>query len=212
MSSPAEIVISELEERSLHQRLIDHEVTAFEDLARLFLDSLIAWLRKTNSADVAEEICVEAAEDALVAFVKSPRSFDPARKMRLAAYLRMSVQGDLRNILRREGGHRNKCVELSSVSGKYLAVNDDPSESLTFRDAYDRITKSVTAPVLDGLTEIESQILDLMHKGERKTTVFAAVLGIGHQPIEVQRAEVKRVKDKLKKRIERETKGELEAS
>ena len=60
MSSPAEIVISELEERSLHQHLIDHEVTAFEDLARLFLDSLIAWLRKTNSADVAEEICVEA--------------------------------------------------------------------------------------------------------------------------------------------------------
>jgi hypothetical protein len=200
MSSPGEFAISELEERSLHRRLMDFEHSAFADLARLFLDSLVAWLVEINSADVAEEICVEAAEDALVALVKSPRSFDPARKMRLAAFLRMSAQGDLRNILRREGGHRKKCVELSSIDGKYLAVKDDPSDNLSFQDEYDKITKTVATQTLDGLTEVESRVLELIRKGERKTEVFAAVLGIAHRPIEFQRAEVKRVKDKLKRR------------
>ena len=130
-SSPVEFLISEEDEQALHQRLIDHDLTAFDDLARIFLDSLIAWLVDTNSADIAEELCVEAAEDALIALVKSPSSFDRARKKRLADYLRMSAQGDLRNILQREGRHRKKClheVELSSVSGKYLAVNDDCSD------------------------------------------------------------------------------------
>ena len=215
MVSPTEFLISAEEERALHKRLVDHEVTAFENLARIFLDSLIAWLVEINSTSISKSFCIEAAEDALIALVKSPHSFDPARKKRLAEYLRMSAQGDLRNILKREDRHRKKClggVELSSISGKYLAVYDDPSDSLRFREESEKITKAVITPARDGLTEAESRVLDLILGRERKTAVFAKVLGIEHLPIKVQRVEVKRVKDKLKKRIERETKGDAEAS
>ena len=60
----------------------------------------------------------------------------------------------------------------------------------------------------EGLSDAESRALDLLLDGERKTAVFAEALGIGHLPMKDQRAEVKRVKDKLKKRIERETRGD----
>jgi hypothetical protein len=211
MPAPAEYLISEDDERSLHRRLVDRDVTAPTDLARLFLNHLIAWLVEKNNASVPEELCVEAAEDALIALMKSPASFNPARRKRLAAYLRMSAQGDLRNILQREGGHhdvRLEDVELSPQAGKYLLVNDDPLRSLELREESAQATKTVVAPVREGLSEAESRALDLMLSGERKTAVFAEALGIGHLPTNVQRTEVKRVKDKLKKRIERETSGD----
>src|SRR5438270_10618525 len=105
MPAPGEHLISEEEERSLHRRLLDGEPTAFPDLARLFHEHLIAWLVKKNCARVPEDLCVEAAGDALIALVKSPASFNPARGKRLAGYLRMSAQGDLRNLLQREKLH-----------------------------------------------------------------------------------------------------------
>jgi RNA polymerase sigma-70 factor (ECF subfamily) len=213
MAGPAEHLISEVEERSLHRRLVDRDVTVFDDLARLFLDHLIAWLVRTSRSTVPEELCVEAAEDALIALVKSPTSFDPARKKRLAAYLRMSAQGDLRNILKREG---RRCqshlsledVELSPEGGKYLAVKDDPLLSLAQQEESAKANTTVVAPVREGLSEAESRALDLVLIGERKTALFAAALGITHLSKDAQRTEVKRVKDKLKKRIERESSGD----
>jgi len=212
MAAPAEFLISEDEERSLHRRLVERDVTAPTDLARLFLDHLISWLVEKNSSGVPEELCVEAAEDALIALMKSPASFDPTRGKRLAAYLRMSAQGDLRNILRREGRHGNHVrledVELSPEAGKYLAVHDDPLRSLERQEESAKATRTVVAPVREGLSDAESRALDLMLQGERKTALYAGALGIGHLPTRDQRAEVKRVKDKLKKRIKRETSGD----
>jgi hypothetical protein len=59
------------------------------------------------------------------------------------------------------------------------------------------------AGVRRGLTVGEQKALELMLEGERKTTVFAQALGIDHLPKEMQEDQVQRVKDKLKKRIER---------
>jgi hypothetical protein len=212
MPARAEHLLSEEEERSLHQRLVEGDVTASADLARLFLDHLIDWLVKKNSSRVPEEFCAEAAAEALIALVKSPTSFTATCEKRLAAYLRMSAQADLRNILRREGRHyknriRLEDVELSTEAGKYLGVDDDPLRSLE-RQEESAKAATVVAPVREGLSEAESRALDLMLHGERKTAVFAEALGIGHLPISAQRTEVKRTKDKLKKRIKRETSGD----
>ena len=214
MPAIAEHLVSQEDEQSLHRRLVDGDPTAPVDLARLFLDSLIAWLIAKNRISVPEDMCVEAAGDALIALMKSPKSFNPARGKRLAAYLRMSAQGDLRNILRREGRHYQnhtslKDVELSPEAGKYLAVNDDALLSLERQEDNAQATLTVIAPVRKGLSEAEMRALDLPLQGEWKTALLLLprTLGIGHLPTNVQRTEVKRVKDKLKKRIERETNG-----
>jgi hypothetical protein len=50
----------------------------------------------------------------------------------------------------------------------------------------------------------DRQILSLRLQGERRTEVFAAVLGISNLPIEVQRREVKRTKDRIDKILRRQ--------
>jgi hypothetical protein len=58
-------------------------------------------------------------------------------------------------------------------------------------------------------TEVDRRVLRLMVDGERRTAVFAAVLGLDGQPAEAQRREVKRAKDRIKKRLERAGWGRL---
>ena len=212
MLSLDKFLISKEKEEALIQRLLAFEATAFPDLTSIFLDSLICWLVETNSEQIPRDYCVEAAEDALVSLVKSPRSFNPLKK-RLLAYLRMSAQGDLRNILARESTHRCRksleAVELSPKGGKYLEVDDDPSLAVEIKEAFEKVLDGTSLPVLDGLTDSECRVLDMMNQGERKTEAFAAVLCIGHLSIDKQREEVKRVKDKLKKRLQRAKNGNV---
>ncbi len=217
MAASVDLLISQEEELALHRRLLDGDVTASVDLATWFLEPLIAWLVEKNSLKVPKDLCIEAAEDAVIALVKSPTSFKPARRMRLFAYLRMSAQGDLRNILRREGRERQheislEDVDLSGHAGKYLAEDGDQLRLLEVQEESARATEEVVAPTRDGLTEAESRALDLVLQGERKTAVFAEALGIADLPQNDQRAEVKRVKDKLKKRIERKARTNVEPS
>jgi len=49
----------------------------------------------------------------------------------------------------------------------------------------------------------DQQILALRLRGERRTVAFAAILGISHLPIEFQRREVKRAKDRIDKLLRR---------
>jgi hypothetical protein len=212
MSARHESLISKEEEQALHRRLVAGDATAPADLVQLFLDYLSAWLVKKN-ARVPEALCLEAAEDALISLIKTPASFKIERGMRLAAYLLMSAQGDLRNILRRERrAQKNQIrledVELSAAGGKCLAVDDDPSLPLAMEEDTAWAVKTVIAPAREGLSEAESRALDLILCGERKNARFAEVLGLQHLPIEGQEAAVKRVKDKLKKRIKRLSRGD----
>lgn len=210
MPSSVAFLMSEDAGLALHRRLVDGDVTAASDLATTLLDYLIGWLVETNSARIPEHMCIEAAEDALIALAKSPASFNPAKGKRLIAYLQMSAQGDLRNILQRESRHQQhrmslESVELSPDAGKYLGTDDDPSLPMQIQEESEQANRENqnVGPARDGLTAAESQALDLVLDGERKTAAFAEVLGLCHLPPDVQQVEVKRVKDKLKKRIER---------
>jgi hypothetical protein len=49
----------------------------------------------------------------------------------------------------------------------------------------------------------DRQILALRLRGERRTAAFAAILNISHLPLEMQRREVKRAKDRIDKVIRR---------
>ena len=208
MPGPGGFLISQEEEQALLQRLADRDVTAPSDLASLFLDHLIDWLKANNSRQIPDELCIEAAEDALIALIKRPKSCNPARGKRLASYLRMSAKGDLRNILQRKQRERRnqavmKSVEVSDEAGNSPVVEDDPLAHLECQEMLAMATRQVV-PVKQGLLESESRVLDLMLGGERKTAVFAEALGILHLPAKEQRMEVKRVKDKLKMRLKRE--------
>lgn len=177
----------------LHRRLAAHDPTAPADFAEAVLDPLLAYLRaKEPSAD--DHHRVEAAEEAVLSVIRNPAVYDPARG-ELPAFLRMAARRDLENIRAKEWRHQRKrevrdCVELAAPDGNSLAgvpSFDDPE----------------LAPLVAALPDAERQVLDLMRTGERRTEAFAAVLGLGGRPAAEQRREVKRVKDRLTKRLQR---------
>jgi hypothetical protein len=128
--------------------------------------------------------------------------------LNLLAYLRMSAQRDLQNVLQRERKHHEqrcslKCVELSTDAGKYLGRDDDPSLPAQIAEHHQLELDSIPLSVRQGLSEAEERVLPLLLRKERKTSAYAEVLGITHLPLADQRKEVKRVKDRMAKRLKR---------
>jgi DNA-directed RNA polymerase specialized sigma24 family protein len=194
------------QQTDVYQRLLARDPTAPNELAVLFLEPLANWLAVHNPA-ISEDLIADAAEDALLALIKNPASYRP-EKADLEAFLRMSAQGDLRNRLRSEARHRTgrrslESVEHSGEGGNCLGRDDDPSLPLQIEEEWQSRRDAVPAAVRGGLSEGESRVLDLMLAGERRTEVFAGALGITQLPPDEQRWLVKKVKDRLQKRLER---------
>ncbi len=190
----------------LHARLRAGDPLARHDLSVAFLEPLVTWLGET-SRGIAPDLVVEAAEDALIALFHNPDSYDPAR-LSLLAYLRMSAQGDLRNRLRRERKHHHgrvpwESVEHSPAAGKYLGRDDDPAAGLQLAEQLQELAGAIPAAVRAGLTETEIRVVELMLRKERRTAIFAELLGLQHLSALEQRQVVKRVKERLKMRVKR---------
>jgi RNA polymerase sigma factor (sigma-70 family) len=182
---------------SFHRSLCDGEASSPSDFAVAYTDLLYAWLRRKNPG-VDEDWCQDAAHRAILSLIHRPASYDPARSD-LAAYLRMSAQGDLRNIRRAERRQLRGLVFVKNVEevaddGKYLEKTDDDKA---------RRAAALLDAVRETLTEPDRRCLDLMRAGERGTAAFAAAAGFSHLPPDEQKREVKRVKDRIKKRIQR---------
>ncbi len=199
---------SQSEALQLHARLLNKDPTAPVDLASDYLVSLSAWLRRRNPR-IHPDDCDSAADDAIVALVKNPRSYKPERQT-LEVYLRMSAQADLKNLLAKEAKHRQGRTDLESVekckdAWKYLGDSeDDPIHVAERREAGAMRAKVVKALVKAGSKDkADARVLELMHKGERETAAYAEVLGITHLDKKEQAREVKRAKDRLTKRMQR---------
>jgi hypothetical protein len=206
------------EELELHRRLIDGDHTASVDLALAIFVPLVDWLRARNRA-VEEAMCGEAAAEAFCALAKNPGSYKPQsdKAVGLFQFLQMSAMGDLKNLLRKESRHHRLRVSWESVeelpdAGKYLGREHDMTAQLQIKEEVEVARVLVLPLVRDGLTEKEVGALDLLLEGEKKTAAFAGVLGICHLPSQEQEAEVKRVKDKLNKRIQRARAGYEQSS
>jgi RNA polymerase sigma-70 factor (ECF subfamily) len=188
----------------LHRRLLERDASAPADVAAAFLAPLITWLEATNpSADPTT--CGEAAGQAIIDFIHNPSAYHPDG-LAVRSFLRMAAQRDLQNALRKERRHqRNRrdwnLVEDAPEAGKYLGRDDDPSLRLQLAEA----ERQAAPPeaLLRGLTEVERRVLELMRQGERRTAVYAAVMGILHLSTVEQRRRVKREKDRLAKRMQR---------
>lgn len=203
-----------IDEQDLYARLIAHDPTASADLAIVFLDSLTDWLIQHNPS-IDPHICSTAAEDAILAVIGDPRIYSPDRQS-LKVFLRVSASGDLKNLLRSERRHgqrraRIEAVEQSPTAGKYLMdVESDPAlivERVERIEETYAAMRAVPAGIREGLSPAELTVIELLRMNERRTVVYAEALGLADQPRDIQRREVKRVKDRLKKRIERAGQG-----
>jgi RNA polymerase sigma factor (sigma-70 family) len=188
----------------LHGRLLASDPVAPSELARAYVPHLCVHLA-ARFPGIDPDLRQEAAHEAVVTLAMKPESFDPRRGSDLAAYLRRAAECDLKNRLRRERRHRHcglEAVEQSPRAGKYLGQGDEPLLRLV-RTEQCQEAEAILAAVRARLSEPERRALDLMLDGEKRTEAFAAVLGLSDRPRAEQERAVKRVKDRIKKRIER---------
>jgi hypothetical protein len=189
----------------LHQRLVDGDVTATAEIAEVFMPIVAARLKRRYSDLDDPHLVDTAVEDALLSYFKRPQQYDPA-KLRLEGYLYMSARGDLLNQLERQE-RDSKQVGLAEV----VELGDSDTEhGVEVKDELDidAIVLNYTSPVWERLSEIlpdfiDQEIVLLMMDGVRETSVYADVLGVSDYPPEEQFTIVKRHKDRVKKRLQR---------
>jgi DNA-directed RNA polymerase specialized sigma24 family protein len=144
----------------------------------------------------------EAVTDAFLDYCARPQRFNESRGVPLASFLLMTSKRNMLNLLRRETrrkaheeqaaqAYARSTVELDPVAGNLLQQEETAHQQK--EDFMDLLQDPK-----------DRQILSLRLQGERRTEVFAAVLGISNLPIEVQRREVKRTKDRIDKILRRQ--------
>lgn len=199
---------------SIHERLLNNDHTASSELAEAVLDQIITSLHRANPSLRDPDILQTAAIDAVLSYIKRPQQYDPAKRG-LFGYLVMSAQGDLKNALAALRRRQEREVPFDSVELSQIARNMELTEDTEdgVRSSSDSLVPDVQnseelRSLLKDLTAIfdspvDMEMAKLILQGERDTAAFAKVLGIDGSNIDEQRKEVKRQKDRIKKRIER---------
>ncbi|MDB5306939.1 MAG: hypothetical protein JWO38_1141 [Gemmataceae bacterium] len=185
----------------LVRRLRDYDPLAPAELAAAVLEPLIEHLRDKNPR-VDDHARITAAGEAVVSLIRNPAQFDPDRGD-LPGYLKMAARGDLANLLaaeRRHHTHREGPDSVELVPDGRNSSGEDDSD-LPSLDAPE------LAAVVAAFTPEERRVFDLMRAGERRTAVYAAVLGLADRPADEQKRGVKQVKDRIKARLRRAAEG-----
>lgn len=188
----------------IHKRLLAADPTASAELAERVLGLLAGKLQHLYSEVQDPHLVPDAVTDAVFGYIKNPQQFDPTKRG-LMGFLLMAAEGDLKNSLakRRRREHREvdlANVELEGLSGKGIARAVDTVSAIEAARLRQELIAIFATPT-------DQQIVELILDGERSTEAYVRVLGLeGCSPAE-QRSEVKRQKDRIKKRLERCARG-----
>lgn len=189
----------------LHLLLLDGDLTATAQIAETFMPLIVNQLRRRFSNLPDPDLIDTAVEDAFINYFNHPAQYDPT-KLHLVGYLRMAANGDLLNLLKQNKKNANdlrvgKIVELDASTAEHeVEIPDDfDLEGWVFNRQ---------SPVWEWLPQLfpdptDQEIILLMLEGVRETEVYANALGISSHLISEQAALVKRHKDRLKKKLQR---------
>lgn len=180
------------------RRLLEGDPTAPAELLEEVFLPLKQTLKRRNPRLRDEHLIDDAVTEALIDYLKMPEKFDPG-KAGLLAYLEMAAQGDLKNMIakRRRRSRRLRSLELVELhgrGGKEGTDAHDATKTIEAQELSKRISQHFSDPM-------DLELVELIVAQERSTESYAEVLGIQDLPIEDQRREVKRHKDRIKKRL-----------
>jgi hypothetical protein len=188
--------------RALHARLLRRDPTAPSDLAATYLAPLVAWLGQTFPRD-DDALLETIAIDLMLGLAEHPERYDPDR-LPLERYLRMAARGDVKNA---RDAARRRAARLTSLEGVELLPSVRNSRWAHAQDFAGRVADVLDderlAAMLEQMTGRDREVVELMLDGERRTTEFATILELQDRPLDEQVREVKRAKDRLKKKMQR---------
>jgi hypothetical protein len=194
--------------KALHQRLLNGDVTAPAEIAELFMPVIIGKLHRGYPALDDPHLVDTAVEDALMNYFARPEQYDPA-KLSLAGYLRMSANGDLLNLLKRA-----KKIQKQQSLSEYVELEDGSVEhGVKVQDDFDleALVLAHHSPVWQMLSDllpdpVDQEIVLMMMECVRETSAYASVLGISDCSPKEQAQVVKRHKDRIKRKLQRNIK------
>jgi hypothetical protein len=168
------------------------DAAALGELAQHLLPVLMRRLRRAYGR-VPSDLLSDACEDAILEYGASPRRFDPARGVPLDRFLQMAAARNLADLLKADARRRRR--------------------ETTYVERQQSAPRVRTLLGVEGETDARRRILSVVHgglertalaqwlAGEQRAASLAAALGISHlSPVE-QRREVKRFKDRVRKRV-----------
>ncbi len=177
--------------------------TTFGPFSERVLDPLAAGIARQFPTTDPDE-ALSAAIDTLMWFSLNAARFDPTLSP-LPAYLRMVARGRMLNRRDSERRHREGKISWDAVEHELPARNDladdDDRPSFDSPALRDAVAK---------LSDADREVVELLRDGERRTAVFAEVLGFTDLPPDDQEREVKRAKDRIKARLKRAVGGDHE--
>jgi hypothetical protein len=192
-------------ETALLDRLRRRDATASADFAERYLEELVGRLRR-STAGAEDHDLRTVAIDVIMNVIARPEQVDLTRGT-LGGYLRMAARRDVQNLQERASRRRSRessieIVELPVLERNMFRgiTNIDPTAEDAIARADPPAVELDPGVVRDATDEA---VLKAMLEGERRTAVYAEILGIASLDPVHQRAEVKRVKDRLKLRLRR---------
>lgn len=194
--------------QAIYQRLLNNEPDAPSDLIVLLLDPLIKFLHQKYPSIPDPTLVDDIVTDSLFNFVQKPGRYD-ANKSSVWSYLCLDVQGDLLNALDKEKRRQRWEVSLDAVADEQLGRNNDIADLIieklvpTLLPVHTDMAK-LSAQLRSAITDpIDWQLIGLICDGERKTVVYAELLGILNLSQSEQTKIVKKHKDRLRVQLKR---------
>jgi RNA polymerase sigma-70 factor (ECF subfamily) len=148
----------------------------------------------------------DAAIDAILALISNPSNYS-ASKGELWSYLRRIAENKAADQLRqwyRRNSHEYSVAAITEIAERESLLNSTAVVAETRVMYSTDLPVEVTALVNSTLqSQEEQQVFALVCDGTRNLEEYAVVLGVSHLPLEERRREVKRVRDRVMKRLTR---------
>jgi hypothetical protein len=179
----------------IHERLIAGRPTAAAELFDEAIEPLTRFVISRYRSDRFG--WDDVAMDVLFELIDRPEAFDPSKR-RLFGYLCMKASGDALNAkqkaIRRE---KTVCpaVEFDASDG------ESGASRLQINAAAHRLIMEHWSEIVQD--PADAIVLKLWLEEESDTAVYAIALGLDELPVSAQRAEVKKYRDRIEKRLRR---------
>jgi hypothetical protein len=188
---------SRAEQDELHAAIVEgDDPTATARAFEMLLEPLktrVAFRWSSLSRDELEGWAL----DTLISYLETPTRYDP-KQSALLTYLVMDADGDMKNAYNSARARRERFLGdvEDEASRRNQTTDDDERFDSDDRALYARLRAAFPE-------ERDRRVIHLMLENVRDTESYAAALEIAYLPPDEQAAEVKRVKDRIKKRMRR---------
>ena len=190
--------------QQFHTRMLSGDPTAFAELCNVALDYISDFLGHRLSVP-DKELCDSLAIDTLLRFREAPEKYDP-HKSSLGTYLCMDARGDMLNEIEKRKRRNRRIVRLDEefVEVQSEDGNNEQEDIDDWLLKYTSLSREQLLRELSNeLSPTDKQIVISIAEGVRDVEHYAAIMGVQHLSAEEQKREVKRAKDRIKKKLER---------